>query len=358
MDIWNSVAWISTRQHLLITTWQLGLLGLSDSAIDARIQLHGWKRVAPHVIALPGKMTPLRRLAAVLLSLAPAHGADLRVEEHVAGGLTRYEAMVYAALGAGQAVCGRSALWLHGITSAPRRSWVRVPNKSAGSSSRKDALVRYGPCQGAIVWLEGLPVVAVEQAFMDVPGGRDHQSALWLHHDLCKLIATAIAKRLTTLEDLQKVMEAGPRFVGVAALRRVLQDLRGELPHSDTERKARRIATEVLAVHDLQLQPRPHTVEVSGRPIGEADLPVLAILLDIEIDGPHHRLAEQQEKDRLRDRRMRRAGWEIERFPTELIDLSPQRFRAELDECVRARLAAVTPTRNSSPGRGISRRNG
>ncbi|HVM20967.1 MAG TPA: hypothetical protein VM307_13495 [Egibacteraceae bacterium] len=40
---------------------------------------------------------------------------------------------------------------------------------------------------------------------------------------------------------------------------------------------------------------------------------------------------------------MRRAGWEVERFGTELIDLDPQKFAAEVAECVRARLARMTP---------------
>jgi hypothetical protein len=332
---------VGARQHQLIATWQLRLLGVSDAAFAERIAAGRWTRVCPNVIALPGDMTPVRHLAAQVLSLAPPHGADLRVEECVERGLTRVQAMVYAAMGAGQIVCGRSALWLHGIVAAPAKPWVRIATKSAGTSGRVGAVIRYGSYAGAVVWISGLPVVEVEQAFMDIPGAQEHPSAVWLHHDLTRLIAAADAKRATTLDLLDAAVAAAPRFVGAPAIRRAIADLRGELVHSATERKARRLCEAVVASFGLLLHERPYLVESNGVRVGEADLALVPIMLDLEIDGPHHRLPTQQEKDRARDRAMRRAGWEVERFPTELIDVSPQRFKAQVAQCIAARIAVL-----------------
>ncbi len=103
------------KQHLLITTWQLRSLSLSDRAIADRIKRHGWARPSRGVLALPGLVTAVRGLAAVVLAYSSPQGAELRIEEAIARGLSQVDAIVYAAMAAGQLVCGRSALWLHGI---------------------------------------------------------------------------------------------------------------------------------------------------------------------------------------------------------------------------------------------------
>ena len=343
MDKYKAIAAIGKRQHQLITTWQLRMLELSDKAIAERVARREWHRPAVAVISLSGAMSPLRRLAAAVLSLSSPEGADLRVEEAVEGGASRIEALVWAAMAASPTVCGRSALWLHGIGPAPSKPWLRLPRKGAGSSARSDTIVRYGPLTGAVHWLEGLPCVDVEQAFMDIPGGRDHSSPLWLHHNLASLVSRAHARRELTLDQLDGRIAGAPRFVGAPTLRRVLADLRGELSHSATEKKARRMIAEVLRRYELALHPQPYPVVHHREIVGEADLAVVRIALDLEIDGPHHRFPEQQAKDRIRDRRMRRASWEVERFPTELVDLSPARFIAEVEECIVARLKVVPP---------------
>ena len=173
---------------------------------------------------------------------------------------------------------------------------------------------------------------------MYTAAGTKGTTALELHHQLTKLIATADAKRKTTLTFLGARLAAAPRFIGAPALRDAIADLKGELSHSDTEKEARAAVTKVAARYGLRLHPRPFAVELQGRILGEADLAIVEICLDIEIDGPHHLLPAQVEKDHLRDRRMRRAGWEVERFSTDLIDLSPVTFAARVDECIRFRL--------------------
>jgi very-short-patch-repair endonuclease len=69
---------------------------------------------------------------------------------------------------------------------------------------------------------------------------------------------------------------------------------------------------------------------------------VVAIRLDVEVDGPHHLLAAQREKDHVRDRKVRRARWTVERFSTEMIDLRPTVFEAQVTDIVKHLVAALS----------------
>lgn len=333
---WEKVGAVATRQHHLITRWQLRCLDVSDAEIAERVAAHGWTRKGNGVIALPAPDTPHRRLAVAVLAYSrPAHAAT-RVQERVDAGDTPVDAVVEVALGAGQFVTGESALWLLGVGPKPSTHTMRLVHKTS-VAARTGITLRLGPVTGKTTRIEGLPVVDVEQAFVDAAGAGDTMNAVALHHHLTKMIATADRKRLTSLDALGHRLDAG-RFVGKPALRRALRDVRGELSHSGSEKKARVIVARVLAKYGLALEPRPHGIEVGGRLVGEADLAVVAIALDIEIDGPHHLLPAQVRADQRRDRLVRRAGWEVERFSTELIDLRPVTFAAQVEECIRFRL--------------------
>ena len=349
MDPWAVVTAVAMRQHMLIAVWQLKIIGISDQAIADRIRCHGWRRLSRGIIALPALDTPQRRLAGLVLSHSRPTGAADRVAARTTQGddladdpsadLSEdlSDVLVDEALNAGQAVTGLSALWLHGIASKPASHSIRL-KRAVGVTKRTAVTIRRGRWTGDLVWIDGLPVVDVAQAFMDAARRDKETTAVALHHQLTKLIATADAKRKTTLKALEERMSTAPRFVGAPALRDAIADLKGELSHSGTEKKARTAVTRVAARYGLSLHPRPFAVELHGRIVGEADLAVVEICLDIEVDGPLHLLPAQQNKDQLRDRWMRRAGWEVERFSTELIDLSPVTFAARVDECVRFRL--------------------
>ena len=333
---WKRATAVAERQHLVVAHWQLILLGISEAAIEDWVRRHGWRRLSFGVIALPGRMTPVRRLAAGVLAYSNPTYAAHRVEEAVDRTGDVVEALVAAAMGSGQLVCGRSALWLYGISEAPGQQWIRLPGKP-GHGARAGVRLRYGTATGAVKAIQGLPVVDVVQAFKDVAGGSDMRP-LPLHHELTRGIATADALRLVTLDDIDRRLVIDLRFIGAPALRRAVADLRGELSHSGTERVARRLVREVTGRYGHVLHPRPYPVEHGGRTVGEADLAIVEIRLDIEMDGPHHLLPAQRERDQNRDRLVRRAGWEVERFSTELVDLHAAKFAAAVDECVRFRL--------------------
>lgn len=341
MRKWATVAAVAERQHLLITVWQLRLLGVTDAELKKRIDDHGWKRRTHGVIAVPGPETDHRKLASAVLAYSRPTGAAARVAEVLKNGqengTTLVDALVDVAMASGQVVTGFSALWLHGIAVKPSEHTIRL-TKKGGHVARRGVRSRLGPGSGQATRIAGLPVADVEQAFVDAAAGDGELTAVQLHHRLTRLIATADAKRATTLDRLVVRSQSLGRFVGRPALTRAVLDLRGELSHSATEAKARQIVAKVLAKYRLVLHLRPFAVNLGSRSVGEADLAIVSLCLDIEIDGPHHLMPAQAAKDQLRDRRMRRAGWEVERFSTELVDLSPVTFAAQVEECIRFRL--------------------
>ena len=286
-------------------------------------------------------MTPIRKLAvAVLMYSSPVQGvarAQSLIDEQV--GLT--EAVRRAALEAGQQVCGASALWLHGLCEEPDYHWIRVP-EHAGHQPREGVKLRYGPGSGETVWLQGLPTADIPQGLFDAAGSHPGP-ARRRHRDLVRWISRGDGLRKVTLDGLDERLIAAARFVGKPAVRDAVADLRGSLSHSTTEAKARTLASAVMARHGLQLESRPHPVTVNGEIIGEADLAELTLCLDIEIDGPHHELSPQREEDQKRDRRLRRIGWTVERFPVALVDESPNTFAAQVDDLVRSLLARRPP---------------
>jgi hypothetical protein len=312
MDFWAIVAAVAQRQHMMITMWQLRAIAISEHAVRKRISEHGWKRMGRGIIALPTVDMPYRKLAAEVLSHSRPTRAGERVTARTEMGENLVDVLVDEALNAGQAVTGLSALWLHGIGPKTSTHSIRLA-RPVGSAARSTSNIRIGQWTGDVVWIGGLPVVDVAQAFMDAAAGDGEMSAMALHHQLTKFIATADGQRKVTLEALEGRVAAVSRFVGAPALRRAIDDLKGELSHSATEKKGRGTIARVAARYGLQSHPRPFAVTVQGRTIGEADIAILQICLDFEIDGPHHLLPTQRDKDQLRDRRMRRAGWEVER---------------------------------------------
>lgn len=66
-----------------------------------------------------------------------------------------------------------------------------------------------------------------------------------------------------------------------------------------------------------------YVVELPGGAYYRLDFAYLEIMLDIEIDGPHHKLPEVAARDRRRDRRLRQLGWEVLRFEEEVVTYRP-----------------------------------
>ena len=136
------------------------------------------------------------------------------------------------------------------------------------------------------------------------------------------MIAALDRLRITTPGAISRHVERRGRFPGVPTLRAALARVEGDLAHSATEARGRRLVTEA----GLRPHPAPYAVVVEGRPIAEIDIAFPRCRYGVEIDGPHHLLAEVARADRARDRLLRTHGWWIDRFTVDDVDDTPRAF--------------------------------
>ncbi len=332
------VAGISERQHMLITTWQAEAVGITRQVIGERVRRHGWTRYERGVIGWPGPDSPVRRLAAAVLTYArPTRGAERIVVPAGADREAIVDAAAAAAMNAGQVITGRSGAWLHGFAPRPQAHWIWLPSES-GRARRENVELRYGGERaGATQWKQGLPVFDPEGCIIETarsPQGTWRQredEVLWQ-------MSRADSLRLATVDSVEKRLLDMGDCSGQGVLLSAIAKARGQLSHSRSEHRARDLARQALAPLNLEVSERPHEVYLGGRRVGEADIAVLSIRLDVEIDGPHHRFADQRQKDAERDRLMRRAGWEVERYSVELVEQRPHVFKARVRDAAQARL--------------------
>jgi hypothetical protein len=272
-----------------------------------------------------------------VLACARPTGAKLRIAPANDSSTALVDAIVDAGLGAGQAVTGRSAAWLHGIGPQPGTHSLWLPPES-GRVKRQGLTLRYGgrPA-GDIVTVAGLPALDPEGSIIEtarMPLGTFAQR----EDELLWMMSRGDARRLVSPESVEeRALDVG-QFTGCQVLYSAVAKAKGTLSHSKVEGRSRHLTAEALDPLDLCAEPRPYEVWVNGTRIAEADIAVVAISLDIEVDGPHHRFLRQREKDERRDRLLRRAGWGVERFPVELVDERPKAFVAQVRAAAEARL--------------------
>lgn len=154
-------------------------------------------------------------------------------------------------------------------------------------------------------------------------------------------MARANSRRLLTLDDVEQRLGKLGSCSGLEVMERAIDEARGTLSHSRAEGRGRELVEEALAPLGLVPEPHPFAVMHGGRRIAEADIAVVCIRLDYEVDGPHHRFIDQQMKDQKRDRLLRRAAWEVERFSDELVKHHPKIFIARVREAAEARMDAL-----------------
>jgi hypothetical protein len=147
--------------------------------------------------------------------------------------------------------------------------------------------------------------------------------------DLCKACAAADRLRLSTLDETARELAARLRFPGRAGLREAVGRLRGELNHSDDERRARALLRAHGGLGEVPHRPMP-VLDDRGVPIAEIDIPFFDVRYGVEVDGPPHLLPEVAAADRVRDGRLQRDGWEIRRFLWFQIDEDPTGFVREV----------------------------
>lgn len=292
-DSWRALGTAARRDYGAVTRARAVQAGVPPSTVSRWAQAMDWGRPHRGVYTLPG----------------------------TGGGLRRDAAAALLAVGSRALLTGDAALFLYGVLQhRPSTIDLVVPASARPAARARVRLIRTRAYDD-IRWrlIDGLRVVHPTRALADVSPSRTGTQ-------LARHIARAVALRRCSLEHAARELEVRARFPGRGSYSRAIRMLRGELTHSADERRAR---TQLKAV-GLSPFPRPYPIVVDGAFVAEADIAILEVLYDVEVDGPHHDLPEQVQADKARDRRLGRASWTVDRFPVEFVSANPNAFAREV----------------------------
>lgn len=243
--------------------------------------------------------------------------------------------LALAAAGPDASLTGASALWAYGILRSepdevavlvPSSRWLRLPDGVRVHYTADPAALRS-------LSVQGLPCARAARAIADYAR---HATTT----QLCRVVAEAIQQRRCTLQHVVDELGRRQRFPGSGRLRAAVEQLRGELNHSASERLARRL----LRGAGVRVPARPGPVILHDRPVAEIDLPFYDVSYGVEIDGPPHLLREQAARDAARDRMLGRdCDWTIERYFWFELEERPERFVREVVARLRVLGSAAAP---------------
>ncbi|WP_341251371.1 type IV toxin-antitoxin system AbiEi family antitoxin domain-containing protein [Euzebya pacifica] len=286
--------------HGVITLAQLEAAGISERRLE---RMPEYERVARGHYAMPGARRDFWFAAALALSVA---GEDSRLT-------------------------GGSALHVAQVLKAPQTGRIQVVVPE-GKGSRKRVgfdVRRSSHLPDAIESRFGVRTVPVPYALTD--HARDVADA-----GVAYALSQAMGLRRATLEDVRAVVDERGQFPGSARVRRVLDDFDGVESHSKRERRLRRALVKLGVpiadgVYDI--------LDERGQTVAQADIALVAALLDVEVDGPHHLDPLQQARDRVRDRGLAALDWHVVRYMYWEIDEDVDRVAREIADLYRRRLA-------------------
>lgn len=335
----RAVGRLACLQGGCVARWQLVWLGLATSTITRLVRREGLTIVHAGVFRLPGVTAgPVSDLWAAVLALSPQDGptrADRSYESHVDPVTAAYNAARSRVV-----VTGLSAAWRRGLLRRPPRLPHLLTATPHHPRRRGLTVTRAGIVPEMWTWLDGLSVATGPRLFWDVawtqrhaPGGLGR---------LMDLATTADRMRVLAVDELLALVDE-PVLFGLPRrpprlLRQTAEELRPGFSHSRTEALARRIAEDIGADLGVRVEPRPFAVWADGRIVAEADIAIVELRHDIEIDGPHHDLPSQRTRYRRRDDGLRLIDWTVDRHPVRLIDKSAEMFATRLRTDLRCRL--------------------
>ena len=312
----------------VIARWQLRTFGVGDGAIRGLLSHHGWQRIHPGIYLLPGsRFGHQQRVWAGVLVYADPQLSLSAATAGLSSGAGPRNACVRAVKDARVVVTGRAGAALHGLLPETKAIDLAVPQLKH-RVSRPGLQVRrlrpYGPEE--LRRIQGLTVASPVRTIVD--------AALFLPaskaavRQLQAMIIAADRLWQASPREFAAYLEAHQNFKGRPRLERAVRPLTTKLSHSGVEGRARQLASKVASSLGLKVEPRPYDIVHDGVTIAQADIAVVSLKYDAEIDGPHHNLREWIVKDKTRDRLVRRIAWHVERYPTDLVeDDEPQYCR-------------------------------
>lgn len=335
---WTLVGQLASLQAGHVAIWQCLALGVSRKSLRVRRDSDDWVVVHRSVLRLPGVTATHRgQLWAAVLAVAEARiGARGRAVVAPASPTALRDLAGSLAV-----VTGWSAAVHLGMDVAPPpRPQILVP---ADVTTRRDGIRLIRSRRGAVQFAtrdDGLLLALPERLMWDAA----HVEGGWRAAERLGDLAVFLDRtRRFSVHELLALAEEPvafglprrpPRLLEVVALK-----ADGGYSHSKTEARGRAIIREVAAEYGLRGEPRPYeVVDGDGVTRGEADVAIIDLRLDLEVDGPHHSYPSQQRRDRRRDRSMGEIAWRVRRFPVELVDGDPDEFRRQVARAIEDRV--------------------
>jgi predicted transcriptional regulator of viral defense system len=273
---------IARRQHGLITRRQALELGLSDHAIQHRLRIGTWLRVARGVYRFAGvPPTSVMELLAGLLSIGGS-AAACRSSAAALFGLPGFSIRPFHAL-------------------VPIDAQSRVPGIRVHRTKCFDL--------GMTTTVDGVPVTTIRRTLFDLCGTVSFGRAE-------RAVDHALSRRLVAPSELGEVFDRLARRgrPGSAGMRAILEDrgiVDGPGPESELERRFLALCRSAdLPMPELQVD-----VGSDGAWIARVDCLFRATCVVVELDGAtFHTSLSDRRADAVRDAALERAGFSVLRF--------------------------------------------
>lgn len=280
----DEIAHIADGQHGVFSLDDADRLGISRSAVKARVRNGRYERVAPGAYRLVGASPTWRQAVMTAVSAA----------------------------GAGSAAARSTALILHRLLRSngpievvtPRRRRLRLPPgvvvHTATALPTED-----------LMDVTGIPTTSIPRSILDF-GATSSPDAL------AGVVDRAIAAELTTASELARFLDRRRRR-GRPGVRRLEATL--ERPHlGAVESRYERIVLEMLLDAGLDPVPQYEIFDDHGRIVARVDLAFPSARVAIEVDGhTYHSTRPQRARDADRQNRLELLGWVVLRFTTDQV---------------------------------------
>ena len=298
------IAELARAQRGVISRVQLRELGCSDSWIAARVHEGVLQRVFPQVFAFgDSELTREGRWFAAVL----AGGEDAALSHRSAAvfwGLMRMDT-------------GRPDI----IIAANR-----------GLTNDDIHPHRCKLADGDVLEIDGLRVTSPMRTLIDL-------ADVVSRSDPADAFDQALLRELYDKWPLDALLARARGRRGLKNLKRVTAELtdEGELFLSRRERQAR----DILVAHGVGRPSVNAAVAIGAGRYRYPDLYFAKERVDVEIDGPHHRLAHRRRKDAIRDRELGAVDVLVDRYPDTLLDTDPSGFARSVAATLDRRRAAL-----------------
>jgi very-short-patch-repair endonuclease len=302
------IARLAVDQHGVVTRRQLLAAGIGSDMVRRRVSSERLRRIHQGVYIVGPVTAPRAREMAAVLACG-----DAAVLSH-GSAATLWQVLNGAHEGAPEVIDSESR---------HRHPGIRIHHIR---TLRADEVAK----------LDGIPITTATRTLYDL-------ASTVSHRDLERAVAEALARRLTSLSRLAKLLERHPRGRGAANLRAVTE--RGNPAFTRSEAEERFLAL----VRDARLEAPEVNVDVAGY---EVDFLWRERRLIVEVDGyTFHSSPDAFERDRERDSVLAAAGLRVTRLTWKQLTEEPVAVIARLARAL-ARPGFPPPPRPGDGGTG------